>query len=177
VVLAREDIPGDKRLVAYVVTQEEGTSADTTERDTATLRTALSQSLPDYMLPSHVVLLDQLPLTPNGKIDRCALPAPDMTRSGAGYVAPRTATEETMASLWAEVLQLDRVGVHDNFFALGGHSLLAMRLISKTREVFQVELAPRLLFEEPTIAAISSIIEALIIQEIEKLSDDEATSD
>ncbi|WP_240950840.1 non-ribosomal peptide synthetase, partial [Collimonas pratensis] len=124
VVLAREELEGDKRLVAYVVAQE-GMAIDG-----AVLRTSLSETLPDYMIPAHVITLDSLPLTPNGKLDRKALPAPDMMRGDDGYMAPRTPTEEILAGMWSEILKLDRVGVHDNFFALGGHSLLATRLVS-----------------------------------------------
>ena len=143
-VLAREDMPGDKRLVAYLVAQE-GQSLP----ETAALRSTLSQSLPEYMVPAHFVLLEQLPLTPNGKIDRKALPAPDMTRSEAGYVAPRTPTEETLAGIWAEVLKLDRVGIHDNFFELGGHSLLAITLIERMRRA-NLSADVRSLFATPT---------------------------
>jgi surfactin family lipopeptide synthetase A len=120
-------VPGDTRLVAYLVAEGE-------QRDTATLRDALLRSLPDYMVPAHFVFLDAMPLTPNGKIDRRALPAPDTNRSEQGYVAPRTATEEALARIWAEVLKLDRVGVHDNFFELGGNSLLLVTLHQKIKK-------------------------------------------
>ncbi|NKI72793.1 AMP-binding protein, partial [Collimonas pratensis] len=119
VVLVREDDPGDKRLVAYVVPH------DAVVFDGAALRTALSRTLPDYMIPVHFIALENLPLTSNGKIDRKALPAPDMTRHDNGYVAPRTQTEKVLAGIWSEILKLDRVGVHDNFFTIGGHSLMA----------------------------------------------------
>ncbi|MBB6249463.1 amino acid adenylation domain-containing protein, partial [Rhodanobacter sp. A1T4] len=117
VVLAREDSAGDQRLVAYVVAHE-GQEVP----EAAQLRTILLQTLPEYMVPSYFVMLDQLPLTSNGKVDRKALPAPDLTPSDVVYVAPRTPTEEIMAGLWAELLKLDKVGIHDDFFALGGHS-------------------------------------------------------
>jgi len=119
VVVAREDSPGDKRLAAYVVGAR-GTAVDIGE-----LRARLKQTLPDYMIPSAFVVLEALPLTPNGKIDRRALPAPEMQTASSGYVAPRTATEQVLASIWCEVLKVERVGIEDNFFALGGHSLLA----------------------------------------------------
>ncbi|WP_035057026.1 non-ribosomal peptide synthetase [Andreprevotia chitinilytica] len=150
VVLAREDEPGDKRLVAYLVANAAGKAIDV-----FTLREALLQRLPDYMIPAHFVVLDQLPLTSNGKVDRKALPAPERNRDEASFVAPRNATEAQLAAIWAEVLKLDRVGVHDNFFELGGHSLLATQLVSKVRQHFGIELALRTLFAEPTVAALS----------------------
>ncbi|WP_277347240.1 condensation domain-containing protein, partial [Collimonas pratensis] len=152
-VLAREDQPGDKRLVAYVVMHEAAGFDDTA------LRTALSLTLPDYMVPAHFVMLDSLPLTPNGKIDRKALPAPDMTRGDSGYMAPRTPTEDILAGIWSDVLKLDRVGVYDNFFNLGGHSLLAVTLIARMRSAgLQVDV--RALFATPTIAALAAVVTA-----------------
>jgi amino acid adenylation domain-containing protein len=146
IVVAREDTPGDKRLVAYVV------AADAAEVDAGELRLHLKQSLPDHMVPSAFVALDVLPLTPNGKIDRRALPAPEGDAVIRGeYVAPRTPVEEVLVSIWAELLKLDRVGVHDNFFELGGHSLLAMRMIALARDALSVELPLRALFEGPTV--------------------------
>ncbi|WP_159675655.1 AMP-binding protein, partial [Andreprevotia sp. IGB-42] len=115
VVLAREDDPGAKQLVAYLVAHP-GQPAPSA----AALRATLQQHLPDYMVPAQFVVLGQFPLTPNGKVDRKALPKPGRERDNAGYVAPRNATEAQLVSIWAEVLKLDRVGVHDNFFALGG---------------------------------------------------------
>ncbi|WP_250634601.1 non-ribosomal peptide synthetase, partial [Pinirhizobacter soli] len=149
VVLAREDNVGDKRLVAYLVAHE-GQALP----DEAHLRAILSRTLPEYMVPGYFITLDHMPLTPNGKINRSALPAPDMTRSEAGYIAPRTPAEEIMADIWAEVLKLDKVGVHDDFFALGGHSLLATQLMSRMHRALQVQLPLRALFEAPSIAAL-----------------------
>ena len=127
-VLAREDQPGDKRLVAYVAGREGTTPA------AGELRAALQAHLPDYMLPSAFVTLDALPLTANGKVDRKALPAPDLGALQAHrYVAPRTATEAALCRIWAQTLGLERVGVEDNFFELGGHSLLAVQVISRIR--------------------------------------------
>jgi amino acid adenylation domain-containing protein len=146
VAIVREDEPGDKRLVAYVV------AAGDEAPDVGGLRAHLKQSLPDYMIPQAIVGLEALPLTPNGKIDRKALPVPEGRPEGLDYVAPRTPVEETLAGIWAEVLKIDRVGVHDNFFELGGHSLLATRVTALVRERLGVELPIRALFEQPTLA-------------------------
>ncbi|MFN2285314.1 MAG: phosphopantetheine-binding protein, partial [Anaerolineae bacterium] len=167
VVVAREDIPGDKRLVAYIVAQPE-------EQPTADfLREALQTALPDYMIPSAFVLLDAFPLTPNGKVNRSALPAPDWTHAAATYTAPRTTAEETLADIWQDVLGIPQVGVHDNFFALGGHSLLATRVISRAQQAFQVSIPLRTIFEAPTVAGLATAVETILIREIEALSDAE----
>ena len=150
VVLAQEDEPGEKCLVAYVVPVPEHPPT------MSELRDFLTQKLPEYMSPSAFVMLDSLPLTPNGKIDRRALPAPDHARpelSGT-FVAPRTPIEEMLAGIWAEVLRLDQVGIHDNFFELGGHSLLATQVISRLRDTFQVDVPIRSLFEITTVATL-----------------------
>jgi amino acid adenylation domain-containing protein len=150
VVTAREDSPGDKRLVAYVVGNAE----------VDVLRGHLKQSLPDYMVPSAFVMLEALPLSPNGKIDRKALPAPEQGAvARSEYVAPRTPTEEVLASIWGEVLKLDRVGIEDNFFELGGHSLLAVRVMARVRDALEMELPLRVLFEAPTIRELTEWIE------------------
>ncbi|WP_028447472.1 non-ribosomal peptide synthetase [Chitinimonas koreensis] len=149
-VLAREDEPGDKRLVAYLVPQP-GRQVPAA----AELRSRLQQTLPDYMVPAHYVSLDALPLTANGKLDRNALPAPQRRRGEAGYVAPRNETEAVLARMWAEVLKLERVGVHDDFFALGGHSLLATRIMSRSRRELGVELPLEALFERATVAGLA----------------------
>ncbi|MDQ3652504.1 MAG: amino acid adenylation domain-containing protein [Acidobacteriota bacterium] len=121
------------------------------------LRRYLEEKLPEYMVPQAFVLLDEMPLTPNGKVDRRALPEPDRTRPelAAEYIAPRSAVEEVVASIWSEVLDVEQVGVHDNFFDLGGHSLKATQVISHLREALQVELPLRSLFEEPTVAGLA----------------------
>jgi len=146
-VIAREDGPGGKRLVGYVV------AAGAAVPDAAVLRAHLGQSLPEHMVPSAFVVLERLPLTPNGKLDRRALPAPEQP-VGAVRRVPRTPQEEILCGLFAEVLGLERVGIDDNFFALGGHSLLATRLISRIRSTLDVELAIRSLFEAPTVEAL-----------------------
>ncbi|MEY9946671.1 amino acid adenylation domain-containing protein [Kitasatospora sp. GAS1066B] len=141
-VLVREDLPGDKRLVGYVV--------PVGELDITAIRSHLATTLPDYLVPSAIIPLDTLPLTINGKLDRRTLPAPDLTTAPGRE--PRTPHEEVLAVLFAEVLSLPRVGVDDDFFDLGGHSLLATRLVSRIRTVLGEELALRDLFEAPTVA-------------------------
>jgi len=151
VVVCREDLPGEKQLVAYIVGQ--ATASD--------LRPYLQGRLPDYMVPSAFVVLEQFPLTPNGKIDRQALPGPtaaDRTQSGT-YVAARTTLEEIIAAIWQEVLSLERVGIHDNFFELGGHSLLATQVIARLRQALELDITLRTLFEHPTITQLAQIID------------------
>ena len=129
VVVAREDQPRGQRSVAYVVSE-----SGTEPLEWGQLRTHLARMRPEYMVPAHFMFLDQFPLTPNGKLDRKALPVPEQTRGEQGYVAPRTPVEAQVAAIWAEVLQLDRVGVEDNFFALGGHSLVAITVLERLRQ-------------------------------------------
>ncbi|CAD5921078.1 non-ribosomal peptide synthase/polyketide synthase [Planktothrix agardhii] len=150
-VIAREDNPGDKRLVAYLVPQPE--IILTIDE----IRQFLKAKLPDYMVPNAFVILEALPLTPNGKIDRRALPVPDLQSQGE-YIAPRNPIEEKLAQIWGEVLKLERVSIEDNFFELGGHSLLATQAISRLQETFEIVLPLRYLFESPTIAQLSAVI-------------------
>ena len=153
-VIAREDAPGNKRLVAYVV------AARARASDAAALRAHVAASLPDYMVPAAFVLLERLPLTPNGKLDRRALPAPDLTP--ATVRAPRTPPEEILCGLFAEVLGLERVGIDDNFFALGGDSIMSIQLVSRARKAGLV-ITPRAVFQHQTVAALAAM--AGLVQE------------
>lgn len=166
-----EDAAGERRLVAYVVAHR------ATEVE---LRDYAKEKLPEYMVPSVVVLLDRLPLTAHGKVDRNQLPAPETAGRFAVYVAPRTPTEETLATMWSDVLNVDIVGVDDNFFDLGGHSLLATRIIARVNQSFQIELPMHKLLEMPTVAGLAAIVDerlmetARVLAELEELSDEEA---
>jgi amino acid adenylation domain-containing protein len=185
IVIAREDIPGDKRLVAYIVGQENQTSTG------SELRSFLKGKLPDYMLPAAFVILEALPLTPNGKVNRRELPAPDemSAENQSGYVAPRSPLEQRLADIWAEVLHLERVGIHQNFFDLGGHSLLATQLISRLQDAFQVKLSLRSFFVSPTVAELAITIGqvraeqvgsdeiARLLAELEQLSEESAAAE
>jgi len=157
VVTARVDGGSDKRLVAYIVSNQQ--QKPTTDE----LRRFLKQKLPDYMVPSAFVFLDTLPLTPNGKIDRRTLPAPDFSRLGleATFIAPGTPTERQIADIWTQLLKLEQIGIHDNFFELGGHSLLATQVISRLRQAFGIELRLQTLFEAPTLGELSERLETI----------------
>ncbi|HEY0022714.1 MAG TPA: amino acid adenylation domain-containing protein [Longimicrobium sp.] len=149
-VMMREDQPGDKRLVAYVVGEVEADG----------LRAHLRQGLPEYMVPQAIVALDRLPLNANGKVDRKALPVPEYAGADR-HVAPRTPTEEVLASVWAEVLGVERVGSEDHFFDLGGHSLLATRIAARVRQAFGVDLPLRALFERSVLSELAAEIDGL----------------
>jgi amino acid adenylation domain-containing protein len=158
VVVAKEGGESGTRLVAYIVAQGGGAEQPLTAPE---LRRFMLERLPKHMAPSVYVMLDEMPLSPNGKVDRRALPEPESPRASQSgdYVAPRTPLEEMVASIWAGVLGLEEVGVHDNFFDLGGHSLLATRVISRLREAFHVEMPVRSLFESATVAELTESIE------------------
>ncbi|MBI6711158.1 amino acid adenylation domain-containing protein, partial [Pseudomonas syringae] len=150
VVMAREDIPGDKRLVAYFTADSE-VSLDV-------LRECSLAQLPDYMVPTAYVQLEKLPLTPNGKLDRKALPAPDQSSVvSREYQAPQGATERAIADIWEDLLSIDQVGRHDHFFELGGHSLLAVKLIERMRQI-DLSADVRVLFSQPTLAALAAAV-------------------
>ena len=154
VVMVREDRPGDKRLVAYVVASYEATPTS------GELRSFLKEKLPDYMIPSAFVYLDSLPITPNGKVDRRALPAPDRNRSqpAEALVAPRDELELQLAKIWEKVLGIKNIGIEDNFFDLGGHSLLAVRLFDRIQKEFGKHFTLATLFHAPTIGQLACII-------------------
>ena len=172
VVVFREDSPGDQRLVAYIVPklpayaaspEQYGAARAPSRMDPSALRIWVRERLPEFMLPGAWVEMASLPLLPNGKVDRKGLPLPDYGRPdlAAVYHEPRTPTEEVMASIWAEVLRIDQVGVHDQFFELGGHSLLATQVVSRIRQSFRVELPLRALFEAPTVAGLAGRVKQL----------------
>lgn len=154
IVLCREDEPGDKRLVAYVIFSEESAPPMGTFRD------FLKSRLPEYMVPATFVVLETLPLLPNGKVDRNRLPEPEWNGAGNqdSYIAPRTPTEEMLVEIWQEVLKIEKIGIHDNFFDLGGHSLLAMQLISRIRNMLKIDLPLRDIFDTPTIAGLAGAL-------------------
>ncbi|HSF43791.1 MAG TPA: non-ribosomal peptide synthase/polyketide synthase [Thermoanaerobaculia bacterium] len=154
-VAAREDVPGNKRLIAYVVPRPEDGAVDEL---VPRLRAHVAERLPDSMMPAAFVMLDELPLTPNGKLDRRALPAPDPVRPDLteGYAAPRLPVEETLARIWAQVLRLDRVGVHDNFFELGGDSILSIQVVTRASQA-GLRLTPRQMFLYQTIAELAAV--------------------
>ncbi|MGI9289856.1 MAG: non-ribosomal peptide synthetase, partial [Gammaproteobacteria bacterium] len=154
VVVLREDIPGDKRLVAYVT----GDSPDE-----AQLKQTLKACLPEYMVPQIIVVLDELPLTPSGKIARRRLPPAEYTRDEtAPFEAPRNGIEQTLTELWGEVLNLDRISIHDDFFNLGGHSLLATQLVSRVRDHFGISLPLKYIFLYPSPAELGDMMTTLL---------------
>ena len=148
----------DNQLIAYTV-RRSGFIRDEDAAIRTHIRDHLKTTLPDYMIPAHLILLDAFPLTGNGKLDRKALPAPDASQLQAAFVAPETPLQQELAAIWAEVLKVERVGLHDNFFELGGHSLLAVQLLARVRERLQHEIGLRDLFEQPTLAAFSAAVE------------------
>ena len=167
-VIARND-DGEKCLVAYVVA---ATGAEIWDRD---LRDLLARSLPDYMVPANFVLLSHIPVTPNGKLDKAALPAPTENNQlrRDNYVAPRNEVEEIVEGILGPILGLERVSLHDNFFLLGGHSLMGAQVIAKVRDIFDVELILRNVFECPTVAKLAGKIEASLTARLEAMSEEE----
>ena len=155
IVIAREDKFGDKRLVGYVVPIEDS------EVDSKHLRKKLQEKLPEYMIPSTIVIVQAIPLSPNGKADRRLLPAPDEAANEHEYVAPRTSAEQIIAGVWEEVLAIERPSVEQNFFEIGGHSLLGAQIISRLRASFRIDIPLKALFESPTIAGLAERVEAL----------------
>jgi amino acid adenylation domain-containing protein len=176
VVLVREDEPGDKRLVGYVVSSQ-GPAPTVLE-----LREFLQARLPEYMVPGVFLVLQAFPLTSNGKIDRKRLPIPERGRGGleTEFIAPQTPIQIELAEIWREVLKVEQVGVHDNFFELGGHSLLATQVVSRIKHAFSVEVTVRQFFEMPTIALIAGTLKFVLDSdkpnsEISNLSGEEYT--
>jgi acyl carrier protein len=157
--MARQITPGDPRLVAYL-TPAATDDATLLSLSAQELQRFLGARLPDYMTPSSFVMLERMPLTPSGKLNRAALLDNDQTRPqiDAPFVAPRTPVEETLAGIWSQILGVERIGVHDNFFALGGHSLLATQVQSRIRAEYQADLPLRELFAAPTIAELAETI-------------------
>jgi amino acid adenylation domain-containing protein len=154
VVLVREDVPGEKRLVAYVLAQA---GADDTLP--AQLKTHLQAALPEHMVPAGYVVLDAFPLTANGKVDKRVLLLLDPSLVRENYVAPRTDTEREIVDIWSSVLDVERIGIHDNFFALGGHSLLAVKALSRLKSRFNASLSLQFFFEAPTVAQFAACVE------------------
>lgn len=156
-VIVREDIPGVKRLVAYVVPAP---AFNTHEIIMPELRLHLAAKLPDYMVPQVFVFLEILPLTPNGKLDRRALPAPEASRSetNGAYVGPRTSLEQTLATIWANCIGVEKISIHDNFFAIGGDSILSMKIIARAGQA-GLRLTPKQIFSHQTIAELAAAIE------------------
>jgi acyl carrier protein len=159
IVMAREDTPGDQRLVAYLLTGQEPYPGSTE------LQNFLRKKLPEHMIPSVFVRLDEFPLTPSGKLNRRALPVPDSNRPDLAdsFVAPGNPLEEDLAQMYSTLLGVERVGIEDNFFELGGHSLLAMQLISRVRADFDIEIGLPEFFRTPTVKHLAEMMEAAFL--------------
>jgi amino acid adenylation domain-containing protein/non-ribosomal peptide synthase protein (TIGR01720 family) len=160
-VLAREDQPGDKRLVGYLVARPEHTL------DIEDVRAYLKSRLPEYMVPSAFVAIDAIPVTSNGKVDRKALPAPEIDGEQQEFTAPRSTVEELLADLWAAVLGRERVGIHDNFFALGGDSILSIQMIARARQA-GLQITPRQVYQHQTIAELVAVVDTGPLVEAEQ---------
>ncbi|WP_437656313.1 non-ribosomal peptide synthase/polyketide synthase [Sorangium sp. So ce1182] len=169
-VLAREDVPGQKRLVAYVALEQAEAGSpegDDPRRAWEALRSQLGEALPEYMVPQVYVLLEQLPLSANGKVDRRALPAPDVSQAQREYVAPSTALEQKLAEIWGRTLRVEKVGLHDNFFELGGDSILALQVVGRAKSA-GLGILPRDVFQHQTLSALAGVarwIEATVIDQ------------
>src|SRR6185295_10041682 len=155
VVVPYEDRAGEKQLAAYVVAQELGSAEPRGEE----LRAYLQERLPEYMIPSAVIVLEQMPLTPNGKLDRRALPAPERADRSCQYEAPLGESEEALARIWRELLQVERVGRADDFFDLGGNSLMAMRLAARIQSFFSVGVPVKVVFACHTVQQLAACID------------------
>ncbi|WP_368773528.1 phosphopantetheine-binding protein [Spongiactinospora gelatinilytica] len=168
VVVAQGEPRGAKRLVAFVVPQDRQKAPDD-------VREFLTAKLPAYMVPSVHLELGELPLTGNGKVDRQALVVPeDVVGDAPAFVASRTPVEKAIAEMWSGMLGVERVGVHDNFFALGGDSLMAMRAVLQMRKALSLEIPIRVLFDNPTLADVALVLEDRLLAELEGMSDEEA---
>ncbi|MGH8769832.1 MAG: phosphopantetheine-binding protein, partial [Burkholderiales bacterium] len=163
-VLASKTEDGRNCLAAYVVVKKDQSA------NASDLRSFLSAKAPAPLIPSAFIFLDRLPLLPNGKVDRKALPAPDCRPKASSAVAPSTPSERSLADIFATVLKLDQVGIHDNFFDLGGHSLLATQVVSRVKKAFDADIQLRALFESPTVAGLSALI---VQKQSEAFSEDE----
>jgi acyl-coenzyme A synthetase/AMP-(fatty) acid ligase/acyl carrier protein len=159
VVIVREDVPGEKRLVAYPILH-----SGVNEPTTSELRNFVGKQMPEYMVPSAFVFLTEYPLTSNKKIDRKVLPEPDKNRPELEreFVAPRNEIEEGIARIFTNILKLEYIGIYDNFFDLGGHSLLATKVISRIRREFQIDLPLQALFMTPTVAGLSEAVDTML---------------
>jgi len=171
VVVARAEGDGETHLVAYLVPEDAGITAET-------LRSFLAERLPDYMVPDQFVRIDALPLNASGKLDRAALPAPSAENALASeqFAAPETPAQQRLADIIVEVLGRGPVGIDDNFFLLGGHSLLGTQVVLRAGEAFGVELTLRHLFQAPTVRTLAALIEELLLEMLEAMSDDEASA-
>jgi acyl-coenzyme A synthetase/AMP-(fatty) acid ligase len=160
-----------KRLVAYIVLKEPVSSSE--------LRSYLRSSLPEQMVPSMFAVADSIPRLPTGKVDRRSLSrvAVRLAEPDEAYVAPRTSVEEILAGIWAQLLGIERVGVHDDFFELGGHSLLVTRVTSRMRAAFSIELSPRALFSAPTVAQLAEVVEEKLLDKVEEMTEAEAEAE
>jgi acyl carrier protein len=166
VVTVREDKPGEKMLVAYLISDHQKTPKTNEQENNALLtsvRNFLKDKLPNYMMPSSFVSMADFPMTPNGKVDKKSLPKPDPVQFGTDdtYVAPQTEMEKTIAIIWAESLKIPQIGIYDDFFALGGHSLIAIQIVGRIHEALGVDIALGSIFEFTTVSTFAKNIEEI----------------